>query len=47
MGAYSTLENKKIKLWKVDALDKSDDLFDEIARGYKMKELMIKKGGTR
>lgn len=25
----------------------SDDLFDEIARGYKMKELMIKKGGTR
>lgn len=29
MGAYSTLENKKIKLWKVDVLDKSDDLFDE------------------
>ena len=29
MGAYSTLENKKIKLWKVDVLDKSDELFDE------------------
>lgn len=25
----------------------SNDLFDEIIRGYRMKELMIKKGGTR
>ena len=31
MGAYSTLENKKIKLWKVDVLDKSDDLFADVA----------------
>lgn len=42
-------EDTYIDLFKYlnSSIKVSDDIFDEIIRGYKMKELMIKKGGTR
>lgn len=43
MGAYSYLEDKKIKFWKVDVVEEKEilDLFPELQEyAYKMKELM-------
>lgn len=43
MGAYSFLDGKKIKFWKVDILDENElmEIFPELKEySYKMKELM-------